>query len=141
MWTVTWLFKRETVCGVWDNKVCNVISMIYYYRFRRLHCFMCVTPSRRYTREVLMAFVPTLYRLFKYAPLVISLHIRWNKLAPLFQEKISRTIQPFWLRFWLKKVSMNMKNMDVTASMSTLGRDRHISGKAMLCGCHVSSVV
>ena len=25
MWTVTWLFKRETVCGGWDHKKCHVI--------------------------------------------------------------------------------------------------------------------
>ena len=25
MWTVTWLFKRETVCGGWDHKMCHVI--------------------------------------------------------------------------------------------------------------------
>ena len=25
MWTVTWLFKTETVCGVWDHKRCHLI--------------------------------------------------------------------------------------------------------------------
>ena len=25
MWTVMWLFKRETVCGGWDHKMCHVI--------------------------------------------------------------------------------------------------------------------
>ena len=38
MWTVTWLFKRETVCDGWDHKMCHVIRWGALYSLFTFWC-------------------------------------------------------------------------------------------------------